>query len=89
MLNVPAEENVWQGFCTFEILPAEFGSPKFQLQPVIVFGAVIDDRSLKQVDTPRHTGVEVKLTTGNGFTTAVIGKESLHPKLFVTTNNVV
>jgi hypothetical protein len=89
MLYVPAEENVWQGFSTFETLPAEPGSPKPQLQPVIVFGAVIDERSLKQVDTPRQTGVELKLAAGNGLITTVRGKESLHPKLFVTTNDAV
>src|ERR1035437_960045 len=90
MLNVPAEENVWQGFCTFEILFApEPASPKFQLQPLIVLGATTEDKSEKHVETPRHTGVELKLTTGDGLTTAVRGKESLHPKLFVTTKEVV
>jgi hypothetical protein len=88
MLNVPAEENVWQGFCEFEVLSAEAASPKFQVQPVIVPG-VIEDRSLKQVDTPRQTGVDVKFATGDGLTTAIRGKESLHPKLFVTTKEVV
>jgi hypothetical protein len=89
MLNIPAEEKVWQGFCKFEILPAEPGSPKFQLQPVIVFGAATEDRSLKQVDTPRQTGVVLKLAAGNGLTTTGRGKESLHPKLFVTTKDAV
>jgi hypothetical protein len=72
-----------------EVLPAELGSPKFQLQPVIVPGATTDDRSEKQVETPRQTGVELKLTVGNGLTTVARGKVSLHPKLFVTTKEAV
>ena len=87
-LYVPAEVNIWQGFCKFEILAGEPGSPKFHPQPVILPGATAD-KSVKQVEEPRQTGEDWKLAKGNGLTTAVCWKESIHPKLFVTNKDVV
>ena len=71
-----------------EILLAELGSPKFQLQFVIVPDAMVD-KSEKQVDAPKQTGLDLKSGVGNGFTTVIRGKESTQPKLFVTSKVVV
>ena len=66
----------------------EPGSPKFQLQPVTVPGVTVD-ASVKQVGFPMHTGTELKLATGSGFTTTVVLFVSLHPELLVTINETV
>ena len=82
-VKTPADEKTWQGFCSAETLFCDPGSPKFQPQPVMVPVGMVE-RSVKQVDAPKQTGLELKLATGKGFTTVTSGIESTHPKLFVT-----
>ena len=81
---VPGFKNTCVGDCILELFDPDAGSPKIQLQ-VLMLPVERVDPSVNVVALPKQTGVMEKPAAGSGLTSVTCLIESLHPKAVLTT----